>query len=587
MIFSGKRRRTRATTRPTAIGIELRRLAEGRPSLNSASSDESSDDSQSSQKFEPENKHAIDQVEEGTSVPETAPEPENKQDVDQVEEGASVPEAAPEHELPEPRNKRTIDQVNEGESVPEAAPEHELPEPRNKRTIDQVNEGESVPEAAPEHELPEPRNKRTIDQVNEGESVPEAAPEHELPEPRNKRTIDQVNEEESVPEAAPEHELPEPRNKRAIDQVNEEESVPQAAPQHNIPDVALRPARSQNVTDSYPGGGAINAEFEVNFLRFVDKMTNGARIVPSETGTSVLYQPGILIGGIVKHECCLDRGVGYILEAAMELAPFCKTPLELTLGGVTSNEIDPSVDRIKDSGVPVLKRFMTGDYEVILTINKRGAVPDGGGEVFFKCSTVKSLKTIQLKDSGLVKRIRGIAYGVRVSPGIPHRMIETAKGSLLKFIPDVYINIDEKKGKSGGKSPGYGITLTAETINGIFYSGEAVSPIRDPNAAPCFPQDLGKEAANKLFDEIYRNGTVDSPFQSMTALFMAFSGRDVSKVVVGPFTPAMIQFLRDLKVFTGVTFRLANVTDDEGNQLQQVHMTCSGIGFSNMSRRAI
>ncbi|XP_014234900.1 RNA 3'-terminal phosphate cyclase-like protein [Trichogramma pretiosum] len=336
-------------------------------------------------------------------------------------------------------------------------------------------------------------------------------------------------------------------------------------------------------TDDDPG----LREFEINFLRFVDKMTNGARIVPSETGTSVLYQPGILIGGIVKHECCLDRGIGYILEAAMELAPFCKTPLELTLGGVTSNEIDPSVDRIKDSGIPVLKRFMTGDYEVILTINKRGAAPNGGGEVFFKCSTVKSLKTIQLKDSGLVKRIRGIAYGVRVSPGIPHRMIETAKGSLLKFIPDVYINIDEKKGKSGGKSPGFGITLTAETINGIFYSGEAVSPIRDPNADPCFPEDIGKEAANKLFDEIYRNGTVDSPFQSMTALFMAFSGRDVSKVVVGPFTPAMIQFLRDLKVFTGVTFRLANVTDDEGNQLQQVHMTCSGIGFSNMSRRAI
>ena len=36
----------------------------------------------------------------------------------------------------------------------------------------------------------------------------------------------------------------------------------------------------------------------------------------------------------------------------------------------------------------------------------------------------------------------------------------------------------------------------------------------------------------------FRNGCVDSPFQCMTALFMALGKKDVSKVVVGPLTPA-------------------------------------------------
>lgn len=47
-----------------------------------------------------------------------------------------------------------------------------------------------------------------------------------------------------------------------------------------------------------------------------------------------------------------------------------------------------------------------------------------------------------------------------------NRMIEAAKGVLLKYIPDVFILTDHRKGPASGLSPGFGITLTAETING-------------------------------------------------------------------------------------------------------------------------
>lgn len=39
--------------------------------------------------------------------------------------------------------------------------------------------------------------------------------------------------------------------------------------------------------------------------------------------------------------------------------------------------------------------------------------------------------------------------------------------------------------------------------------------------------------------QIYRNGCVDSAFQSMTAAFMALGKKDISKVTIGPLTPAM------------------------------------------------
>lgn len=46
---------------------------------------------------------------------------------------------------------------------------------------------------------------------------------------------------------------------------------------------------------------------------------------------------------------------------------------------------------------------------------------------------------------------------------------------MLKFLPDVYINTDQNKGKISGNSPGYGINLIAETTEGVFFTTEAMS----------------------------------------------------------------------------------------------------------------
>lgn len=54
----------------------------------------------------------------------------------------------------------------------------------------------------------------------------------------------------------------------------------------------------------------------------------------------------------------------------------------------------------------------------------------------------------------MVKRIRGTACSVRVSPAIANRIIDSAKSVLLKFLPDVYIYSDHCKGAASGKSPG-------------------------------------------------------------------------------------------------------------------------------------
>ena len=40
---------------------------------------------------------------------------------------------------------------------------------------------------------------------------------------------------------------------------------------------------------------------------------------------------------------------------------------------------------------------------------------------------------------GKIERIRGVAWGMRVSPSVANRVVESAKGKLLQFIADIYI----------------------------------------------------------------------------------------------------------------------------------------------------
>jgi len=63
----------------------------------------------------------------------------------------------------------------------------------------------------------------------------------------------------------------------------------------------------------------------------------------STVGTSLYYVPGALTGGVVEHECSLQRSIGYFLEFVLYMAPFMKTALELRLKGVTNDRDDPSV----------------------------------------------------------------------------------------------------------------------------------------------------------------------------------------------------------------------------------------------------
>jgi len=337
-------------------------------------------------------------------------------------------------------------------------------------------------------------------------------------------------------------------------------------------------------------------EYESSFIRLLDKITNGSRIEVNETGTALYYQPGLLLGGELEHDCNVGRGIGYFLEPLLQMAPFTKNHLKIRLKGVTNNQIDPSVDNIKSSSLPLLAKFLGSDDGLELKVLKRGAPPGGGGEVLFSCPCKPKLRPIKFLDAGKVKRIRGVAYAMRVSPQFANRMVDSAKSLLNKCVPDVYIYTDHMRGASSGKSPGFGLCLVAETTNGTFYTAEACSNPREAegknasSVAPSVPEDIGLEAASLLLDEIYRGGCVDSTNQSTAALLMALGQSDVSKIMTGELTNYSIHFLRHMKTFLQVTFMIEPVKEEEEDEEERrtggdkLTLTCLGIGYKNLSK---
>ncbi|TMW47567.1 hypothetical protein DOY81_007352 [Sarcophaga bullata] len=332
-------------------------------------------------------------------------------------------------------------------------------------------------------------------------------------------------------------------------------------------------------------------EFEIGLIRLLDKITNGTKIELNPAGTSVMFTPGLLHGGQLHHDCSLQRGIGYYLDVLMALGPFCKLPLNVTLKGITNSKDSPSVDHMKGAALSVLKRFLIVDEGLELKVLKRGVAPLGGGEVLFKCPVRKTLRSIQFLKQGMVKRIRGTVYACKVSPAMANRTVESAKGIMLKFLPDVYIYTDQNRGKMSGNSPGFGICLHAETTDGVVFASEVTSHTKDESRDPSIPEDMGKEAALRLLDEIYRGGCVDSSYQWLVALFMTLGQKNVSKFMTGALSQYTVHFLQHLRDFFSITFKLENPEEDEEEETvagaQKVLLTCVGIGYTNISKRVI
>ncbi|KAF2302590.1 hypothetical protein GH714_038692 [Hevea brasiliensis] len=329
---------------------------------------------------------------------------------------------------------------------------------------------------------------------------------------------------------------------------------------------------------------------EISFLRLLERVSDDCLIEINETGTKLKYKPGIVMGGKhLVHDCGVNRSIGYFLEPLVVLGLFAKKSLMVRLKGITNDSKDPSVDTFRSATLPMLRQFGVPSEGLELKIESRGVPPHGGGEVVLSIPIVQSLEAVTWSDEGMVKRIRGVTFSTRVSSQFENTMIHAARGIFNRLLPDVHIFTDHKAGPQAGNSPGYGISLVAETTSGCFISADtAVSYVRgndidemedEKELMP--PENVGEQIASFLLQEIEQGGVVDSTHQGLLFLLCAMCPQDVSKIRVGKLSPYGIETLRHIKDFLGVKF-VIKPDPSTGT----VILKCVGSGLKNLSRKS-
>eukprot|EP00049_Salpingoeca_infusionum_P019230 m.360937 g.360937 ORF g.360937 m.360937 type:complete len:373 (-) comp19237_c0_seq1:198-1316(-) len=330
-------------------------------------------------------------------------------------------------------------------------------------------------------------------------------------------------------------------------------------------------------------------DYERKFLMLIEMITDGTRTTIDETGTNVTFSPGIITNGRhLKFDCGTTRGIGYFLEHLLYLAPFGKVPLHITFKGITNDNNDPSLDIVRTLYFPLLERFGIVDG-IEIRVARRGCRLEGrdgetdrersgGGEATFQCPIVKKLNPVRVDEPGRIKRIRGMVYTTKVPPRTGQRVLEAARGPLNSFIPDVFIYTDHCTKGEGGKAPGYGISLVAESDTKALMSAEVCA------TAGQVPEELGDLAGRLLLEEIVKGGCIDTQSQHLAFALMVLVTQDVSKVLVGQLSDYSIAMMQDIKTIMGTEFKIERTA---GTPTTQTMVSCLGIGHQNTDKKLL
>lgn len=321
-------------------------------------------------------------------------------------------------------------------------------------------------------------------------------------------------------------------------------------------------------------------DHEVSFLRLLEAVTNGSHIEISYTGTTVIFRPGIILGGQLTHNCQGLKPIGYYLEPMLYLAPFSKKKFSIVFTGLTSSDVtsDAGVEAIKWGLMPIMEKF--GVRELELHILKRGAPPLGGGEVHFVCnSLIPQPLTIHALETPKMSAVRGVAYCTRVSPSIVNRIIESARNVLRPTGVEVNITADVWRGENSGKSPGFGVTLVAELKKGwrVFAEGTGL--------AGSLPEDLGEQVAYQLLDELTKSCVLGRNQLKLALAYMTLGKEDVGRLKVHKeqVDDLFVWALRDIKTIFGTEAYLKDGAEEGEDDYMTVAIR--GVGFVNASKK--
>jgi len=277
--------------------------------------------------------------------------------------------------------------------------------------------------------------------------------------------------------------------------------------------------------------------------------------------TEIWFYPKEVSGGFYQANIGTAGSIPMLIMTVLPICAFAEKPVDLRImRGGTDVSHSPTINYIRNVLLPRLNMMgLSAQIKVV----RYGYYPKGMGEVHLKVNPSRRLKPLWLTEFGELEKIEGISVCTFLEE---RKVAERQKKAALKTLKnDGYdAEIQVLNDRSNPLQKGSSITLWAKTSKGCIIGADAIGELGKRS------EDVGREAAAKLIEELEAKPTVDVHLADMLVPYMALAhGR--SAYFVRTVTDHLETNVWLIEELTGVKFKLSKV----GNLIK---VECEGVG---------
>jgi RNA 3'-terminal phosphate cyclase (ATP) len=276
--------------------------------------------------------------------------------------------------------------------------------------------------------------------------------------------------------------------------------------------VTGQPLHIQNIRQNRPEPGLKPQHLEavLTAAKLCDADLKGAVLKSRE----LWFTPKKVKNGRIEADIGTAGSIPMLLMTVLPICSSAQQTVQLHVSrGGTDVSHSPTINYLRFVLLPTLKHM---GLDTSLTVHKYGYYPKGMGEVTTTVEPCRSLKPILLESFGNVKTVKGISVCTFLADrNVAERQAKAAREYLgqKSFSADIQVANDTSNPLQKGSS----LVLWAETDSGAILGADSIGELGKPSEA------VGKEAAEKLLDEISAQPTVDLHMADMLIPYMALA----------------------------------------------------------------
>lgn len=226
------------------------------------------------------------------------------------------------------------------------------------------------------------------------------------------------------------------------------------------------------------------------------------------------FRPRRIEGGRVESEIGTAGSIPMLLMTVLPICAWAEQAVTLHVSkGGTDTRNAPTVNYLRFVFLPLLKRM---GLDAELAVQKYGYYPKGMGEATLTVEPCRSLKPLVLEKPGIPRLVRGVSVCTFLED---RKVAKRQAGAAMDFLQERGCSVDVQvvNDRSNALQKGSSLALWTESESGAVLGADAIGELRKSSEA------VGKEAAEKLWEEIKARPTVDLHLADMLIPYIALT----------------------------------------------------------------